>query len=175
MKKYILISLGILLVPFVLIAKTSQEKATLDTISQQLNVLILEAQLARESRVKSPILGGAIPNVPTFLSAATSSAIIVGPENSVQVVATSSRRSYLYLSLTGFNSILNASTTVGFGDVFCRADSDNFSAMNIGIRLSASSTPFYEFTSSKGNLYTGGVRCSSRASTTISVTEYSTP
>lgn len=184
MKKYLIIGglIGALLVaPTIIIAKSNQKKADLDTIAEKLDTLIEEIRFNRQvtiNQTESRMFGGVVSNVPTFMSAASSSAIIVGPDNSVQVVATSSKRNYLLLTDEAFNTVTAATSSSSNNDIYCRADQDQQSTVNQGIRLSGtatSSTSSYEFTADRGNLYTGAVRCSAKASTTLGILEYRTP
>lgn len=92
-----------------------------------------------------------------------SSNIVVGPQEMIQVAATSSR-TYLFLE-----------NSTGTADVWCMADGDAPATEGTGIRL-ASSTDLtysrnYEWHIEK-NYYQGAVRCTASASTTINRLEY---
>lgn len=99
------------------------------------------------------------PFVLPAITAATSSAVAVGPDEDIQIVASSSR-SYLYIA-----------NDTGVGDVYCKADGDKAAALNEGIKISTSTAQFYEFFIEK-NPYDGAVRCMATASTTLVVTEF---
>ena len=108
-------------------------------------------------------LGGA-DSLPPIV-AASSTAVEVGPDENVQVIASSSRRSYLYIASDEL--IIDI-------PVYCRADGDKLAAVNQGIKLSTTTSMVYEFTEDRGNMYGGAVRCTSAASSTLLVHEYST-
>lgn len=104
----------------------------------------------------------------TFQSAATSSAITVGPQQNIQVVASSSLRTYLYIS--------NEATSSGSSNIYCNPNADKPAGLGTGIKLGTSTTQtYYEFASYRGNLYVGGLRCTSAASTTMTVVEFRRP
>ena len=136
---------------------------TLQTII--LTALVVVLGFIFVPQLKDKTLGGSAVNVPTFESAATSSAVTVGPQQNIQIVATTSSRSYLLLT----NG--SASTTDSHA-IFCRADYDKAAVANQGIKLSSTTGMTYEFTADKGNLYVGAVRCTAAASTTLLLHEY---
>lgn len=110
------------------------------------------------------VQGASADNLTTYQTAASSSAVIVGPQQNIRIVATSSLRNYLYVA-----------NDTGVSAVFCKADQDKEAVLSQGIKLATSTSNFYEFTSSRGNLYVGAVRCTASASTTLILTEYRRP
>lgn len=125
-------------------------------------VTIVGLALAIVSFATPVTLGGIVDNSPVLLNSATSSAIQVGPQQNVRVIATSTARSYLLLQKDDSNNTV----------IYCRADQDIAASVNQGIMLNATSTR-YEFTYGSGNRYGGAVRCTAAASTTLLVTEFS--
>lgn len=114
--------------------------------------------LERDS--SSGILGRTVTNAPTHTVAQSELTDECGPQENVQLVATTSKRSYLYVGKADGDGII-----VSLG-----ADNDNLAVVNEGAQV-GSTTP-YEFSADKGNLYVGGVRCTASASTTVSVVQY---
>jgi hypothetical protein len=108
---------------------------------------------------------GRVQNTPTYSNANTSSVVTVGPQENVRVVATTSRRSYLRLQ-----------AGTGIADAYCEAQADAPATSGEGIMIGTTTSAtynVYEFTADKGNLYTGSLRCTASASTTLLVTEFS--
>jgi len=100
-------------------------------------------------------------NTPESITMKTSGSVTVGPDTNVSVVATTSRRAYLRLENT-----LDATAAV-----YCEANNDADATSIEGILL-GTTTPAYEFTANRGNLYAGTINCTSVASSTLLVTEF---
>lgn len=100
--------------------------------------------------------------LPAFV-AASSSAVQVGPQENVRVVATSTNRSYLYLANDNISSGV---------PIYCKADGDKEAGLNQGIKLATTTSGFYEFSPEKGNAYYGSIRCTASASSTLTITSY---
>lgn len=108
-------------------------------------------------------LSGVGASGPSYLVAATSSSVVVGPQQNIQIVATSSLRTYLEIM-----------KDLGDVSVYCRGDNDMPAIVNNGIKISTSTDNFYVWSEKKGNNYVGGLRCTASASTTVLVTAYTT-
>lgn len=97
------------------------------------------------------------------LSASISSTDEVGPDENVRVVASSTNRAYLSIQSDGNGNV----------PVYCEANGDNLAVSGEGIKLATSSNDMlYEFTSDKGNLFGGSLRCTATASTTLLIQQY---
>lgn len=117
------------------------------------NLLYSHPQTARAD-FGIPNLFGASTTTPPL---SVSTAVQVGPSNSVRVLATSTARVFGYLSV--------ASSTV---PVFCNFAQDAPASLAAGFVV-GTSTPFRIDLS---DLYIGSIQCAAAASTTMSVTAY---
>lgn len=113
----------------------------------------------REEKADNPL--GSSVRYRTHELASTDSTDEVGPDENVQVVATTSR-SYLKITSEGGGNV----------PVYCKADADKEAVTSEGIKLATSTSMSHEWAGDKGNLYRGGVRCTATASTTILISEY---
>lgn len=104
----------------------------------------------------NPTLGGDIYN--RFTSVSTTTLRSVGPDISIQVLATSSSRSFANFSNNGSGAT---------GSCWLSFANDAPAQQRVGILLAATST--YDIL--PGNLYTGAVQARCVSSTTIAVTE----
>jgi hypothetical protein len=137
------------------------QKRTLITLGAVVTGIVLVLCGLVATNNASISIGGQMAGEPKFNVAATSSRMIVGPQSSTQVVATSSYRYFLYVA--------NSNQVAG---VYCRGDNDKKAFFNEGILIASTTQNYYEWSIHSGNLYKGGLQCVATASTTILVTEY---
>ena len=106
-------------------------------------------------------VGGTLP----ANTARHSDSVSVGPQEDIQVSASSSGRTYLALQYD--------TTSVGV-DVWCNADQDNAATVGEGVLIASTTDDGgkHVWSFATGNPYQGGVRCTASATTTILRTEY---
>ena len=97
------------------------------------------------------------------LSANISSSVEIGPDEDNRVFASSTRRVYASLMVI---------EAPGISAVYCEANGDAAATSGEGILLASTTSRLYEFTSDKGNLFAGSLRCTATASTTVLIQQF---
>lgn len=105
---------------------------------------------------------GGYANILLPIGASVSTAIDVGPDQDIQILATSSSRTYVSLMTAG----------EGGAVVYCEANSDIAATSGEGVAIASTTALLYEWTSDKGNLFSGALRCTSTATSTMFVQQF---